>query len=245
MQFVYICRSGENEELRYSLRSVRKFFPKSEIVIVGDAPGWYIGNRVQVSQSKDKYGNAYNNLQAICNSEEIEDKFVLMNDDFFIIKPVKEIEYLHGGPLLDKFKEYNLIAPKSSYTRRLLQTYKTLKRFGIQEPLDYELHVPMIVEKEKLKKSIQYNVLWRSVYGNVFNVGGRETIDVKVYFNGDNNPRSFPYKKVYSCFISSDDKSFAELKDEIFYKLFSKPSELEEIESWNKIPRCRCCGHIL
>jgi hypothetical protein len=245
MQFVYICRSGENEELRYSLRSVRKFFPKSEIVVVGDAPSWYIGKKIQVPQSRDKYGNAYNNLNAICNSKEIEDTFVFMNDDFFIIKPVREIDYLHGGLLLNKFKKYHLLAPNSAYTRRLLQTYKTLKRFNIQEPLDYELHVPMIVEKEKLKKSIQYNVLWRSVYGNVFDVGGRETIDVKVYFNSDNNPRSFPYKKNYSCFISSDDKSFAELKDEILYKLFSKPSDLEEPESWNKTPRCRCCGHTL
>jgi hypothetical protein len=245
MQFVYICRGGDNEELRYSLRSVRKFFPKDEIIVVGSPPNWYMGKKIIVPQNRDKYTNAYNNLNMICKSDQIEDKFVLMNDDFFIIKPVKEIKNFHGGLLIDKFKAYSEFAPKSAYTRRLLQTYKTLKRFGIQYPLDYELHVPMVVEKSKLLRALEYNVLWRSVYGNVFGIGGKEIIDVKVYFDGSNNPRSFPYKTQYTSFISSDDRSFPEIKEEILSKIFNKPSDLETSGSWKNLPRCRHCGHAL
>lgn len=99
MNFVYVCRDGENEELRYSIRSVLSSFPEAKIWVVGGKPSWYIGNYIEVKQSQSKYGNVLNNLKSICNSELIEESFVFMNDDFFIVNKIDTIDIFHGGKI--------------------------------------------------------------------------------------------------------------------------------------------------
>jgi hypothetical protein len=81
MDFVYICKPGDNEELRYSIRSVLYSFPDARIYVVGGKPKWYSGNYIFVDQKHHKYANAINNLQAICDSNDILEEFLLMNDD--------------------------------------------------------------------------------------------------------------------------------------------------------------------
>jgi hypothetical protein len=66
-------------------------FPEAKVWLVGGKPDWYSGNFIEVDQKHHKYANAINNLQALCNSEEISNNFILMNDDFFIIKPIKKL----------------------------------------------------------------------------------------------------------------------------------------------------------
>ena len=151
MDFVYICKDGVNEELKYSIRSVVESFPEPTIWVVGGKPDWYTGKYIKVEQKESKYKNAVKNLETICFSEEISESFVLMNDDFYIIKKIDKIENFHSGFLLDKINLYQKLNGNSQYTRKLSGTYKKLRALGFENPLDYELHVPMIMEKEKLK----------------------------------------------------------------------------------------------
>ena len=245
MDFVYICRRGVNEELRYSIRSVVHHFPDAKIWVVGEAPDWYTGNIIPVVQNKDKYFNAQRNLLAITDSEEIPENFIYMNDDFYIIKPVKEIEFYNGGLFMTKLRKYSDRVPRSSYTRRLSLTLRNLRRMGFKNPLDYELHIPMPVEKSKLKRAISYNVLWRSIYGNMNNVGGIETEDVKVYLDLNNNPHSYNFEKGTSPFLSTEDRAFPHVKGEVLEKLFPHPSPYEKPLGWQDLPRCRTCGHLI
>ena len=90
MDLVYICRSGDNEELRYSIRSMVANVPHDNLWVVGGKPSWYIGKHIPVKQSDDKYDNARNNLKAIVESSEISDRFILVNDDFYVTKPIKK-----------------------------------------------------------------------------------------------------------------------------------------------------------
>jgi hypothetical protein len=245
LTFVYICRRGLNEELRYSIRSVMHFFPKATVWIVGEAPDWYTGNLLSVPQNRDKYSNATKNLEQICSSDEIPEDFIYMNDDFYIIKDVGDIGFYHGGPFLEKYRLYNTKVPTSSYTRRLGQTLRTLRRIGIKDGLDYELHVPIPINKQKLKQAIAFNVLWRSMYGNINNVGGEEIEDVKVYFDTSNNPNSYDFENKDSPFLSTEDRAFQHVKGEVLSKLFPHPSKYEKPVAWNEKPRCRTCGHLL
>jgi hypothetical protein len=245
MDFVYICRRGNNEELRYSIRSVVKNFANATIWIVGEAPPWYEGNLVYVPQSADKYTNAQKSMETIVNSSEIPEQFVLMNDDFYIMKKINSIDYFHGGRLKEKCEDYARRNPRSTYTKRLFSTYKTLKRVGVPDPLDYELHVPMFMEKSKLRKAISYGVLWRSVYGNVHRVGGDQISDVKVYFDQIKNPESFNYKSRDVTYLSTEDRTFIMVKKDVLTKKFSKPSQYEKPGSWNDTPRCPTCGNSI
>ena len=230
MDFVYICKDGINEELRYSIRSVVESFPDSNIWVVGGKPPWYIGNYINVKQVLTKYRNAIQNLNTICNSNEISEEFVLMNDDFYIVKNINIIETYHGGLLLDKINLYQKINPNSNYTRKLSATYKKIKSLGIESPLDYELHVPMVMEKKKLKQILQNNdqFLWRSIYGNVFNVGGDQMEDVKVYSRGPLVLKSYNIKKDEHIYLSSADNSFDMILNTILRKQFIQITKYEK-----------------
>ena len=227
MDFVYICRTGPNEELRYSIRSVVYSFPEARIWVVGGKPDWYSGYYIEVDQSRNKYTNALNNLLEICNSKDISDTFVLMNDDFFILKKIKEIKNFYGGFLLDKINRYQNINATSTYIKKLILTDNKMRAKGIENPLDYELHVPMIMEKNKLQNVItKYSLcLWRSAYGNIYNIGGDQIEDVKMYYNKKYNNRSTKLNKE-SIFISTEDNSFNLIKDSL-QLLFPNKSAFE------------------
>jgi hypothetical protein len=230
MDFVYICKDGNNEELRYSIRSVVQSFPDSNIWVVGGKPTWYDGNYINVKQVLTKYRNAIQNLNAICNSNEISEEFILMNDDFYIVKNINTIETYHGGLLLDKINLYQKINSNSNYTRKLAATYKKIKSLDIENPLDYELHVPMVMEKKKLKQILQNNdqFLWRSIYGNVFGVGGEQMEDVKVYTKGPLVLKSYNLKKDEHIYLSSADTSFDMILGNILKKQFTEKTKYEK-----------------
>jgi hypothetical protein len=215
MDLVYICRDGDNEELRYSIRSAVKNLEFDNLWVVGGKPDWYIGNHLKVLQNKSKYVNARNNLRAICNSEQVSDSFILMNDDFYVIKKVDSIPYMHGGSLFKKISRYKELTGNTRYVLMLKKTLTNLSRSSRGEVLDYELHVPMVMEKEKLLKIIDVPDLWRSRYGNVFNVGGVEMDDVKIYSSGGLAKKSDKANMLKYDYLSSNDDSFEMIKDKI------------------------------
>jgi hypothetical protein len=222
MDFVYICKDGDNEELRYSIRSVMASFPHAKVWVVGGKPSWYNGNFIFIEQRSAKYINAVNNLKAICSSEDISKEFVLMNDDFYIIEKINSIETFHGGLLSDKINLYKSIVNNSGYINKLEKTLNKINSLGLSNILDYDLHVPMVMEKEKLKIVLKHGTefLWRSMYGNMFNIGGKEMEDVKVYSEGPLIAKSYDIINKDHKYLSSTDSSFSMLHKTILNKLF-------------------------
>lgn len=230
MDYVYICRDGDNEELRYSIRSVLANATPGNIWVVGGKPKWYSGNFINVPQDKEKYQNARNNIKAIVNSKEISEHFVLMNDDFFIINPINYIETFHGGSLSDKIGIFELHSKKSYYTKILLKTEKILKKWGISDPLDYAIHVPMVMEKDKLKDIINTKlegISIRTLYGNKFNIGGQKIDDVKIHANNKIRLNSYDFKGKDFPFISTNDDTFDYLYEHLLKNKFKKKSKYE------------------
>jgi hypothetical protein len=215
IDLVYICGSGHNEELRYSIRSAVKNLKFNNLWVVGGKPNWYIGNYIEVAQNKSKYVNARNNLRAICSSPEISDSFILMNDDFYIMNKVDNVPYMHGGLLADKITKYKNLTGDTRYVLMLKRTLLNLSRRINKDVLDYELHVPMVMEKEKLLNVIELPDLWRSRYGNTFNVGGIEMDDVKVYSFGALTKKSYDINNLKYNYLSSNNDSFEMIKDKI------------------------------
>jgi hypothetical protein len=228
MDLVYICKNGDNEELRYSIRSAIKNLTHDKIWVVGGRPDWYTGNYIEVSQTKSKYVNARNNLSAICYAEDISESFILMNDDFYIINKVESVPYMYSGTLDDKIKQREDVFSGNSYLALLRQTLGSLHRKKNSVILDYELHVPMVMEKKKLAKIIKLSGLWRSVYGNMFDVGGIKIRDVKVYEQRSKfYPYSYDINNLKYDYISSNDDSFKMMKDFFLEKEFSEKSNCE------------------
>lgn len=229
MNFVYICKDGDNEELKYSIRSVIKNCSVNDIWVVGGKPDWYTGNYISVNQRYSKYKNAYNNFKTICNTSEIPDDFILMNDDFFIVKPINKISSYYSGTLEEKINSYETVLGRSSYINRLKITQDKLMQMGFAKPLNYEIHVPMQMSKNNFDSILRmnHNFLYRSIYGNTFNNDSLEMRDVKVYQSENFSQLSYDYKSNKYPFLSTEHGSFLELKNSFLSKHFSKKTIYE------------------
>lgn len=227
MDYVYVCRAGINEELRYSIRSVLQNTPAENVWVIGGKPKWYKGNFVAVKDGHNKFDNIKKCMSVISQTEEISDDFVLMNDDFFILKEIETVPVYHGGYLKDKVMEYAKLSSGSYYTKLLEKTLRHLQKMGYEDPIDYDIHVPMTMNKHNLAIALQKPHLERSMYGNMFDIGGTKRSDVKVYQNGRLFNRSYDYLNNNSEFVSSTDTSFNKLYKDLLKDLFTNPSKYE------------------
>jgi len=223
---VYICRAGRNEELRYSLRSLRNL-PHGDVWVVGGRPSWYGGRYIRVRPDSNKYAHNRANLKAIVESKKISERFVLFNDDFFVMKPVPRVPMLHAGPLAELVDKLEAFAPAAKYTRMLARTLEVLRGEGIAEPLSYNLHVPMPMEKAHLAEALRFDGSPRSLVGNLFQYGGRRTKDVKVHANEAAPTASYDWKARRSPFLSTNDQTFREVWLENLRDTFPKASRFE------------------
>ena len=209
MDVVYIVRPGdENEELRYSLRTVAANLPHRRVVIAGYTPDW-VRNvySIDVAQDGPKYLNAANNWRAAMADETVSENFIVFNDDFYVMQPVREIPTLHRGSLESVIGYYGKYP--GPYISNMRRTRDVLEKLGFTDLKSYALHIPMVMNKTKRRIMDhvlaelgyeEHKVQMRTLYGNFWQIGGAEMADVKA-FKREHNPQP-------STFISSNDSSF-------------------------------------
>ena len=187
-------------ELRYSLRCLQNV-PHKKVWIVGEVPTW-TKNVLTIKNRFDgtKYKKSGSNIKKVCQKEELSEDFILMNDDFYILKPIEEVKLYHKGELeLDG---------RNLYHAGGFRTLELLKSLGIRKPLNYEMHLPCVINKKlKNELSAKYSHpqgYWlRTLYFNYYGLGGEYKEDVKIYH----------YKSKVTCdtFASSLNQSNLEL----------------------------------
>jgi len=228
MDIVYICRNGDNEELRYSIRSVVKNLPEGRVWVVGYKPKWYTGDFISVPDTSSKFNNIHNLIKHIAFDDRISDDFIMMNDDFFVVRPLDTVPVYHGGSLKDKINKYYELAPNSPYNRMLSRTYNNLINDGIQEPLDYDIHIPLPFNRTRLRETIVMKGLPRSTYGNHAGISGDYMPDVKTYSRVSRMAkRSHKFLESDLPYISCEDESFKSILDGILRDMFPEPSKYE------------------
>ena len=221
MDIVYVCREGENEELRYSIRSVVENLEScSKVWVVGSKPDWYTGNFIPVENISDKFTNIRNCIKIACETDDISDDFVLMNDDFFILRKLNSVSLYHGGLLFNRYQTHTAMMGPNGYAKLLLRTHEVLRKEGVAEPLNYDLHTPMVINKTNMLSVVDQPYSIRSYYGNKFNIDGELLEDVKLY-----NGRKTSTIDM-STFMSTEDRSFPVVKDYL-EDLFPEPSIYE------------------
>jgi len=228
MDYVYICRPGDNEELRYSIRSVVSNAPEGNVWIVGNKPDWYSGNFIPVKDVANKFKNIATCLMAAASDDRISEDFVLMHDDFFILEKIANFLTLHGGSLASKIEAYVRLLGPNFYSASLGKANKQLQILGIKDALDYDIHVPLVINRKKFLEVVPKETLApMSMYGNLAKIGGTQIRDVKKYSSKKNAPRSYTYSKNNSPYISTDDGSFNSLYEERLRDQFPDPSPYE------------------
>lgn len=211
---VFPVRKGDhNEELRYALRSLSNV-PHDRVWIVGFKPSW-VREKVNGSpgvyyfprEQKDrKYRNATESLIRITHElgASLSKPFLLSNDDFYVMEPIKgHFPVFHMGPVEAVIERYRKLHHQGAYWRGMVETFELMQRLGIQEPLSYELHIPIPIYREDLLEAWDLgkdlDVLHiRTLYGNLANLGGTYREDVKVYRGKTKDYEDWP-------FLSSND----------------------------------------
>lgn len=224
MDYVYVCRQGKNEELRYSIRSIEKNMPDGKVWVFGYRPDWYIGNFVQVADIGNKFDNIKNCISSISKNSEVSKNFVLMNDDFFALQKIDKVTNYHGGYLKDKIVRYKESKMSPKYIKLLELTFKQLLNRGISNPIDYDIHVPIIMNKKLLSDALSLAFFPRSSYGNLVKLEAENISDVKIY---SRNEKVNWNNILKNNFVSTEDKSFLSLRQNILADMFNFPSKLE------------------
>lgn len=190
----FVKNSDDNQALKYSLRSIEKFAPEyGNIWIVGYKPKWVQGvNYIHTKQTKTPLENVGDGLIEVCNCPDISEDFILMNDDFILTSPLKSWnkDLISKCKLSDQLTMYD---PKSYYYHAVDMTLGLMELLtGTPDGNSFEMHAPMVINKEKYKTIIEAPIIadyikdnstlmWRSVYGNM--ICGNPTLaeDVKIY----------------------------------------------------------------
>ena len=207
MDIVYLVKEGAyNLELIYSVRSVCKNLPFKRIWFIGGCPEgilpdmYYPFRRI----SNIKTRNTAKMYELICGINEISDDFMLFNDDFFIMNQIDELPPRYWQTLKDKVALMKQIYGSTRWATLLEIASDALKEKQYEQ-YNFELHVPMVFNKEKLARTIRKFPdipCKRSLYGNMYKLyeTGLERPDGKIHdlnidiFNAD--------------IISTDDESF-------------------------------------
>lgn len=200
---VYVYRrnpltgSDCESELFWSLRSVAKHLKGvGRIWIIGDFPLFkrYPGVEYTVIPASDPFQTSQHNVRSkllkIVHCSEISDLFLLMNDDFFILRDLeaRSIPMYRSGTIQQHIDWRECNNPNSPYVGALKDTQRELERAG-HPTVDFEVHVPAPLRRSILKEVVgddeynwsgQWGLLPRSLYGNFAGFKGSPMMDVKV-----------------------------------------------------------------
>ena len=224
---IYILGEGlETEELKYSIRSVVQNFPYRKIWFIGGQPkGLQPDRAVKHNQGGDnKWGRIRSSMWQAVIQDDLTDDFFLFNDDFFVMKPFKGEFINFVDKTLDwRVEDLKQIHPwLNPYGRTVYKANEELKSLGIKHPMNFEVHMPMLMNKELVKKTIYQcsSPQMRSIYGNLSGMPYIQHDDVKVY-----DLESVPED---ADFLSTNDDTFRNGKVGQFIKgVFSTPSKYE------------------
>jgi hypothetical protein len=175
-----------------------KNLPHNRLFVAGYAPDWlananyvYVEKPLDMNRKNHEVANVHAvlaNIKATMDKGEVSEDFILMNDDFYIMKPLDELPTLNRGPLDDVIEEYRAMGAKA-YLKTMERTRDFLLDLGYTNLLSYELHTPMLMNRQKWLDMWQLvnehpelqPLHTRTLYGNMYNVGGDSIKDVKVY----------------------------------------------------------------
>lgn len=197
-----------NEQLRYALRSWAVNLPHRRVWIVGYRPPWVTGvEHIRTRQSGTKYQNTTRAVRAACEHPEVSSTFMLCNDDFFVMRrtPTWNMPVFHRGPVAT-LERYYAARGSGMYLRGLRETRDLLAGLGHENPVSYELHVPLPVQKEGMLHALDIgrhvDVLHkRTAYGVLNEIGGTRMRDIKILHRG-------PRFNTNSQFLSTMPDSF-------------------------------------
>lgn len=206
---VYI-RSGDNEELRYAIRSWCQNLTFSKLCVVGGpGPSWlcpdmYIENPIRYAVMRQ----CYDNLIRALKSPALSNDLLILMDDVFVLRKFSKWQNFNRGTLEKQAQRVGGTSGSRAYAKLVQATHEELVR-TISSPLSFEEHAPFSCKKDKLLSLLETyggekmsHLLFRSLYGNLCGCSSEYKKDVKVADDRGRIPADVPI-------VSTNESSFA------------------------------------
>lgn len=191
-------------ELRYSIRSLCRFFrPLTDIIVVGDIPWWYKGKHIPYRDNSHKERNIYNKLN------QVQDTVLFMNDDYYFLKPVEHMPFYYKGVVTDR---YNAPSYYRDMYKRCPNTWK-----------DFDGHWPMVVDTRQFEWLGDMPI--KTQYCNQNYIEGTLCSDLK--FFGSPTEQEVRQAIEGRLFFSSYNNAHKGGLNIVMQELFNKKSEYE------------------
>lgn len=211
LDVVYFVSAFPSADVIYSIRSVVENLEFKSLWIYGGKPGGIQPDHYECRKNQKgatKWDKVRNMYREVCENNEITANFILFHDDFFVLRPTDSLEPEYCATLreLAETIEYRRGGVRSDYTTILRRTEQVLKHAGYSAKA-YELHKPFIFNREKVLKVLcgyPKEHCIRSIYANVYDVGGKKAQDCKI----PNPDDDFTEVIKNSDFVSTSNSSF-------------------------------------
>ena len=179
----FVKDTPDNEELRYSLRSLSNF-PHRKVCFYGGCPKGLNPDIhfVFKQDGANKWQNVNKMLRSACKCNLISKNFWLFNDDFFVMnKVLHPVNYFSG----DLYKRIVQLEDKhggiTEYSLQLRNMCKELEALGCTSK-NYAVHYPMLINRKKALELLNTTdcPMFRCLYGNYANVKAEWANDCKI-----------------------------------------------------------------
>ena len=216
--------TAQNEELRYSLRTLENLPNVRNVYVYGGKPEFLKDeyHRRSFVQDGSKWQNSSKMFWEIMNDEELSEDIYLMMDDVFLMSPSPSPSPI---PFVNYSKPCMRTNRHSEYYDEKRRVYYWLleHKKGIR---DFDLHRPFLYNRMKVKRLFPLypnQTCFRSLYGNWYEVPTASHKDCKVFSTGKYTSPSDDF-----CLSTTDDSFAKGQVGEFIRKCFPFPSKYEK-----------------
>lgn len=146
----YLKSEAQGKELLFAVRSWEQYFNGNiQIVVIGDKEEWFSNEIVYIAMdqlSKNPQANTFEALKLAVASESVSGQFIWSNDDIYLVNPV-------GSAHIEIPKTLGFLKPNSYsgiYRENMERTVAFLASRGCREPLNFDTHTPVLMDKEEI-----------------------------------------------------------------------------------------------
>ena len=197
MDIVYLLGQGsawQNNEIKHSLRSIERHLKNfDKVFIIGERPLWLNGEAIYIKHKDDmrycKERRIMEKLLFACKLEQLSDKFIMFNDDYFLTGDIDAagIPYYYSGMISARILKRKTL---DIYAHSMVNTLCVLNIEGL--PLKYfDIHYPIVYDKklfpevmDKYDWNIKNGYIIKSLYANTLQTEGELRKDCKVNKEG-------------------------------------------------------------
>ena len=195
--------------------------------------------------SRTAWGTGPRIMAAIAGNRALSPEFYWFHDDMYVVEPVETIPRL-WRTTWPEWREGARARKDPHGAPKTYETEAVLRAFGREPALCYELHMPMVIDRDALRRMVAEVTSWRpdalalvqkrSLYGNWVSYGGERASDVKFY-------RSTTAEQL-GAFASSSDLALTSPIGQRIRELFSEPCRYEAAPAGPSRAEQLMAGHL-